>query len=187
MPDNLAGWCYVLEHPAWAKIGLVKIGMTGRDPATRGAEITSSSGLLAPAKVAYCAWVADRTAVERTVKQMLGSQRVRGRRELFRTDVATAPGRQSKPQPVGRPLPRWSRAGGRGRVMGGWHFVGITDAAAGRPMRLRWPGWRCCTWCCLSPGSSHPHPGPVVKLQGQHHTNALKEVIVLKQELAKRS
>ena len=27
MPDNLAGWCYVLEHPAWAKIGLVKIGM----------------------------------------------------------------------------------------------------------------------------------------------------------------
>jgi hypothetical protein len=90
MPDNLAGWCYVLEHPAWAKIGLVKIGMTGRDPATRGAEITSSSPLLAPAKVAYCAWVADRTAVERTVKQMLGSQRVRGRRELFRTDVATA-------------------------------------------------------------------------------------------------
>jgi hypothetical protein len=90
MPDNLAGWCYVLEHPAWTKIGLVKIGMTGRDPATRGAEITSSSGLLAPAKVAYCAWVADRTAVERTVKQMLGSQRVRGRRELFRTDVSTA-------------------------------------------------------------------------------------------------
>jgi hypothetical protein len=26
-----------------------------------------------------------------------------------------------------------------------------------------------------------------LKLQGQHHTNALKEVIVLKQELAKRS
>jgi hypothetical protein len=29
-------------------------------------------------------------ASTQTVKQMLGSQRVRGRRELFRTDVATA-------------------------------------------------------------------------------------------------
>ncbi|HME26494.1 MAG TPA: hypothetical protein VKI44_35075 [Acetobacteraceae bacterium] len=57
-----ASWCYVMVHPAWTKIGMAKIGMTGRDPARR----------------------------EQAVKDALGRCRVRGRRELFRTDVATA-------------------------------------------------------------------------------------------------
>ena len=85
-----AGWCYVLTHPAWDGIGVVKIGMTGRDPAARAAEITSVSGLVAPCRVAWCAWVSDRAAVESTVKTMLAAKRVTGRRELFRADVATA-------------------------------------------------------------------------------------------------
>src|SRR5271165_7516487 len=85
-----AGWCYVMVHPARAKIGMVKIGMAGRDPAKRAAEICSSSGLIAPARVEFCLWVEDRRAVEQAVKDALGRHRVRGRRELFRTDVATA-------------------------------------------------------------------------------------------------
>ena len=84
------GWVYVLTHPAWDKLGMVKVGRTGRDPRTRAAEITSVSGLLAPATVAWCSPVSDMAAAEQAVHRMLGSHRVRRRRELFRVDVATA-------------------------------------------------------------------------------------------------
>ena len=87
---DTSGWCYVLTHPAWDRIGMVKIGMTGRDPAARAAEITSVSGLVAPCRVAWCVWVSDRAAVESAVKRRLAARRVTGRRALFRTDVATA-------------------------------------------------------------------------------------------------
>ena len=90
MPDDRSGWCYVMVHPAWSSIGLVKIGMTARDPTRRAAEITAVSGLVAPCKVAFCCHVADRRAVENAVKAALGGRRVRGRRELFRCDVAAA-------------------------------------------------------------------------------------------------
>jgi len=90
MPDDRSGWCYVMVHPAWSSIGLVKIGMTARDPTKRAAEITAVSGLVAPCKVAFCCHVADRRAVENAVKAALGGRRVRGRRELFRCDVAAA-------------------------------------------------------------------------------------------------
>lgn len=86
------GFVYVLTHPAWAKLGpagAVKIGRTGRDPTRRLAEITGSSGLCVPGKVAWCARVADMQAVENAIKRELGPFRIR-RRELFRVDVATA-------------------------------------------------------------------------------------------------
>ena len=86
------GWVYVLTHPAWDKLGMVKVGRTGRDPRTRAAEITSVSGLLAPATVAWCSPVSDMAAADQAVHRMLGSHRVRKRRELFRVDVATARG-----------------------------------------------------------------------------------------------
>jgi hypothetical protein len=88
--NSPSGWVYVIEHAAWSKIGLVKIGMTSRDPTKRAAEITSVSGLIAPCRVAWCCWVEDRRAVENAVKANLSSQRIHGRRELFRTDVQTA-------------------------------------------------------------------------------------------------
>ncbi len=84
------GWVYVLTHPAWDKLGMVKVGRTGRDPRTRAAEICSVSGLLAPATVAWCSPVSDMAAAEQAVHRMLGSHRVRKRRELFRVDVARA-------------------------------------------------------------------------------------------------
>ncbi len=86
------GWVYVMTHPAWDKLGMVKLGRTGRDPRTRAAEITSVSGLLAPATVAWCSPVSDMAAAEQAVHRMLGSHRVRKRRELFRVDVGTARG-----------------------------------------------------------------------------------------------
>ena len=84
------GWVYVLTHPAWDKLGMVKVGRTGRDPRTRAAEITSVSGLLAPCTIAWCSPVSDMAAAEQAVHRMLGSHRVRKRRELFRVDAATA-------------------------------------------------------------------------------------------------
>jgi hypothetical protein len=45
------GWIYVLTHPAWDGLGMVKIGRTGRNPCIRAAEITNVSGLLAPCKI----------------------------------------------------------------------------------------------------------------------------------------
>ena len=35
------GWIYVLTHPAWDGLGMVKVGRTGRNPRTRAAEITN--------------------------------------------------------------------------------------------------------------------------------------------------
>ena len=69
---------------------MVKLDMTARDPDKRSAEICYSSGLIAPARVEFCLWVEDRRAVEQAVKDALGRHRVRGRRELFRTDAAPA-------------------------------------------------------------------------------------------------
>lgn len=87
---DVPGWVYVLTHPAWDKIGMVKIGKTSRDPRTRSSEIASVSGLLAPCSIAYCAAVPDIATAEKTVHRMLGDRRVKKRREMFRVDVATA-------------------------------------------------------------------------------------------------
>lgn len=91
MSDRPApGWIYVLTHPAWEGLGMVKIGRTGRNPRTRAAEITSVSGLLAPCKIAFCSPVSDMAGAEQAVHRMLAPHRVRKRRELFKVDVATA-------------------------------------------------------------------------------------------------
>ena len=84
------GWIYVLTHPAWDGLGIIKIGRTGRDPRTRAAEITSVSGLLAPCKIAFCSPMSDMAGAEQAVHRMLAPHRVRKRRELFKVDVATA-------------------------------------------------------------------------------------------------
>jgi hypothetical protein len=91
MDNRIApGWVYVLTHPAWDKIGMVKIGRTGRDPRTRAGEITSVSGLLAPCTIVWCAPVSDMAAAETAIHRMLGDKRARKRRELFRVDAGTA-------------------------------------------------------------------------------------------------
>lgn len=86
----IPGWIYVLTHPAWDGLGMVKIGRTGRNPRTRAAEITNVSGLLAPCTIAFCSAVSDMVGAEQAVHRMLTTHRVPRRRELFRVDVATA-------------------------------------------------------------------------------------------------
>jgi hypothetical protein len=125
------GWVYVLTHPAWDKLGMVKVGRTGRDPRTRAAEICSVSGLLAPATVAWCSPVSDMAAAEQAVHRMLGSHRVRKRRELFRVDVARArevieavagsvPVSALPLASLGRSLPARPAAAGRYRPRPSW-------------------------------------------------------------------
>jgi hypothetical protein len=89
MAEPRPGFVYILTHDAWRKIGLIKIGRTGRDPRTRLAEITASSGLIRPGRVEFAAFVADMKAVEVQIQCDLGRYRIR-RRELFRVDVETA-------------------------------------------------------------------------------------------------
>jgi hypothetical protein len=92
MPVNTctAGWLYILAHPAWDKIGMVKIGKTGRDPRTRAREITSVSGLITPCTIVWCAPVSDMAAAEKAVHRMLDRYRVTKRREMFRISHAQA-------------------------------------------------------------------------------------------------
>ncbi len=130
------GWVYVLTHPAWDKLGMVKVGRTGRDPRTRAAEITSVSGLLAPCAIACCSPVSDMAAAEQAVHRMLGSHRVRKRRELFRVDSATARAvieavAGSLPASGPPPLPL-ARSGSARPVTGWWH----------RPRPSRSSSWR---------------------------------------------
>ncbi len=137
------GWVYVLTHPAWDKLGMVKVGRTGRDPRTRAAEITSVSGLLAPCTIAWCSPVSDMAAAEQAVHRMLGSHRVRKRRELFRVDAATARGVVEAvagslplsgplPAPLARSVPMQPAAGWRRRQVS-------SRSSSWRPGRRRVP------------------------------------------------
>jgi hypothetical protein len=142
MTDRAApGWVYVLTHPAWDTLGMVKIGKTGRDPRTRAAEITSVSGLLAPCSIAWCSPVSDMAAAERAVHRMLGTSRVRKRRELFRVDAATA--RQVVEAVAGSlpwsPVPAvfFSRPASLARSEGGRYHQGSRRAGSWRYGRRR--------------------------------------------------
>lgn len=70
--------------------GLVKIGLTDRDPQTRAAELTRASGVPSPFVIAWCRAVSDCAGVESAVHRMLHDKRVSKRREFFRCEVATA-------------------------------------------------------------------------------------------------
>lgn len=117
MSDKTSGFVYCLTHPVWNRIGgtgAVKIGMTVNNPAKRLAEITNSSGLLAPGRVEFCLWVSDRRRVEKATHDILRHKRVRRRRELFRCTAEearaaierAAVGIDSAPWTIGRPEPR---------------------------------------------------------------------------------
>ena len=82
------GWVYVLTNTAMP--GLVKIGMTGRNPQVRAAELTAATGVPAPFVIAWSRAVSDCVAVEASVHRLLADRRVSGNREFFRCDVGTA-------------------------------------------------------------------------------------------------
>jgi T5orf172 domain-containing protein len=120
MTDNARlpkpGFCYVLTHPAWTSIGIVKCGSTSRHPSKRLAEITSSSGLIAPGRVHFSIAVGDMRAVEAEVKRLLAAKRVRKRRELFRVTPEEAQRAvQRAAETVGTASAVWSQAPRRPR------------------------------------------------------------------------
>jgi hypothetical protein len=82
------GWVYILTNLAMP--GLVKIGLTTRDPTTRIAELTNAIGVPVPFVLAWCRAVADCGLVEETVHRMMKDRRENEGREFFRCDPATA-------------------------------------------------------------------------------------------------
>ena len=82
------GWVYILTNPAMP--GLVKIGLTTRDPSTRMAELTAATGVPVPFVLFWCRAVADCGVIEETVHRMMADRRENHGREFFRCDPATA-------------------------------------------------------------------------------------------------
>ena len=82
------GWVYILTNPAMP--GLVKIGLTTRNPSARSAELTAATGVPLPFVIAWSRAVSDCAYVESAVHRMLDDRRVSGKREFFRCNVATA-------------------------------------------------------------------------------------------------
>ncbi len=81
-------YVYVLTNRAMPN--MVKIGKTRRRPEDRIAELSSSTGVPLPFKLAYYRKVRDSTAAEREIHSRLNSSRVNARREFFWMDVAEA-------------------------------------------------------------------------------------------------
>ena len=109
--------------------GLVKIGLTGRNPHARAAELTRASGVPAPFVIAWCRAVSDCAGVESAVHRMLHDKRVSDRREFFRCDVATA--RQVIEAAAGASLGRqFSPKRGRRKGRGGGRRFRRGDGAA---------------------------------------------------------
>lgn len=105
------GWVYVLTNPAMP--GLVKIGLTSRNPQARAAELTRATGVPAPFVIAWCRAVSDCAYVEAAVHRMLSGKRVSGRREFFRCEAKTA--RQAIEAAAGSKLGRRFRSQPRRR------------------------------------------------------------------------
>jgi hypothetical protein len=81
--DDRSGYLYVLVNPAMP--GLIKIGRTSRQPATRVSELSGATGVPVPFVLLYDVRVADAVAGERYVHQLLEERgaRVAGNREFF--------------------------------------------------------------------------------------------------------
>jgi hypothetical protein len=86
-PQSKAGFVYVLSNESMP--GIVKIGMTTRDPDVRLREINSATGVL---PFVIEAVIASRNAkwTEREVHERLAARRVNKNREFFRIELAEA-------------------------------------------------------------------------------------------------
>ena len=85
MSGGRAGYVYLLSNPSMP--GLVKIGRTSRDPATRAGELTSASGVPTPFRLEGYVRTPDAARTEASVHRIIGGDRVNKRREFFRTDI----------------------------------------------------------------------------------------------------
>lgn len=88
MSNNKSEWVYILTNPSMP--GLIKIGMTTRDPYVRASELASQTGIPTKFEVAYAVKVNDSYSVEQSVHEKLGRYRINKNREFFKIDVNKA-------------------------------------------------------------------------------------------------
>lgn len=86
-PQSKAGFVYVLSNESMP--GLVKIGMTTRDPDVRLREINSATGVL-PFVIEAVIASRDAKWTEREVHERLALRRVNKSREFFRIEIPEA-------------------------------------------------------------------------------------------------
>ena len=77
-----AGYIYILENDSLKD--MVKIGSTTRDVETRAKELSSSSGVPTPYKIAYKEYVNESADLEKVLHHIFSEYRVSKNREFFR-------------------------------------------------------------------------------------------------------
>ena len=82
------GYVYIFSNSAYP--GLLKIGYTTHTVESRAAELSASTGVLAPFVVEYWHLSAEADDVERLVHEHFKAQRESPKREFFRVDLDTA-------------------------------------------------------------------------------------------------
>lgn len=85
---NKNEWVYILSNPSMP--GLLKIGMTKRDPKIRARELASETGVPTKFEIEYAVQVTDALAVEQSVHKRLNRYRVNSDREFFKVDIKRA-------------------------------------------------------------------------------------------------
>lgn len=83
-----AGWIYILTNRSMP--GMVKIGLTTRDPETRVKEISGATGVPTPFEIAHRRRVKDCFAVEQAIHRQLDRYRVGKNREFFQMSLGEA-------------------------------------------------------------------------------------------------
>ena len=84
----MKGYIYILSNPAMP--GLLKIGFTDRTPDERAAELSASTGVPLPFKVAYSLEVDSAQRLEAQIHRTLFKQRLNDKREFFNIPLAEA-------------------------------------------------------------------------------------------------
>ncbi len=84
----MQGYVYCLTNATMP--GLVKIGRTARNPATRAAEISASTGVATPFNLEWSRRVDDMASAESDLHGALSRHRLNKRREFFRCTPALA-------------------------------------------------------------------------------------------------
>src|SRR5690554_4328923 len=85
---NKSGYVYVLMNPSLE--GVVKIGMTTREPDERVTELSSATGVPTPFLLVYKEYFNDCYQAEKIAHNVLESKRISSNREFFQVPVYDA-------------------------------------------------------------------------------------------------
>lgn len=125
----MAGYIYCLTNEAIP--GLVKIGKTARDPITRAAEISASTGVPTPFDIVWSREVPNMDKAEADLHAALAEHRHTKRREFFRCTPETAMARAKKLSSFGVAKPNTKKDRRRSDFAHGWMLTAATIAIFG--------------------------------------------------------